>query len=801
MRIYKYFIFVFILFFSLPAAFSQDLKKDEIVVIGGEDFIMHIVQPGETIFSLARKYEVESRELIRHNPNLLQGLKTGEVLRIPFNGDVEETEEISVQEVEPTFITHKIKRRETPYFISKKYGISIDDIYKYNPDLKKFKRGVKIRIPQFEEPVSEAEDITEVLPEGERVEIPSGSDFIEHRVRPDETLFSLSKKYSRSISEILHYNPDAQPLKIGMLIRLPEGRSEFSGSPDSERQGDFYIHMIETGETLYGLTKTYHISESELKELNPLLKTEFPAGAQIIIPVTNIPEIEVAPINDEAFVRHEVEKGETLYRLSTEYGLKVAEIKKANPSLHGRDGLRWGETILIPKKTEREPVIITDEEEEVAGRPEEEFYEVEAIVEVPEGCRPGDHRGFFFDTYHVGLLLPLFLEANDTLNIKPVVTDSLLVDEIYEVGEMGDTIEQEYTTGEQAWQFYWRSEDFLHLYEGVLVAIDSMRNKGMNVELHVFDTKLDKHIVDSLIATDEFLRLDLIIGPIVGNLQSPVAEFAFKNRIPMVSPLSQDARLIDTNPYYFQVNPSREFLIQKTSDYIADRYYDSNFIVLEIGNPGKPESLLVDMCREKLYNTGYYRDISEVPFRIYNFNQLGSHGLPRILSETRENVFIVPSYIEGEVSVAVSNINNNTPDYDITVIGNSRYSSFESIDQEHFHNVGLKYFYPYRTDYTSSGTISFISKFRKYFHAEPNQYSMQGFDIAFFFLTAFWEHGRNFYDCLPYMDVELTQGNYKFEKVSRFGGYMNQGVTLITYQKDYTVTTEKLTGKIRYVYK
>ncbi|NQU88097.1 MAG: hypothetical protein HQ541_20300, partial [Mariniphaga sp.] len=168
---------------------------------------------------------------------------------------------------------------------------------------------------------------------------------------------------------------------------------------------------------------------------------------------------------------------------------------------------------------------------------------------------------------------------------------------------------------------------------------------------------------------------------------------------------------------------------------------------------------------------------------------------------TKENVFIIPYFDEGQVSVAVSNININSADYDITVIGNYRYRQFESIDQEHFHNVKLKYFYPFWTDYSSPSVINFVSEFRKNFNTDPTPYSMQGYDVAFYFMNAFWHYGRNFNNCLPYMNVGLSQGDYKFEKVSQFGGYMNRGVTLISYEKDYTVRKKETSGKIRYVYK
>jgi hypothetical protein len=88
-----------------------------------------------------------------------------------------------------------------------------------------------------------------------------------------------------------------------------------------------------------------------------------------------------------------------------------------------------------------------------------------------------------------------------------------------------------------------------------------------------------------------------------------------------------------------------------------------------------------------------------------------------------------------------------------------------------------------------------------YFSTEPNQFSSQGYDVAFYFLNAMYSYGKNFYDCLPYMNVKLVQGNYRFEKVSNFGGYMNHGLSLIWYKNDYTVVKEKTEPELRFIYK
>ena len=784
----------------MGVAFSQEQKANEVVEIDGEKFVLHKVKMGETIYSLCKLYKVENKDLLNHNPNLIGGLNVGSTIKIPFSGDEQLLSKQNSHPIEPSsFIQHTIQRKETPYFVAKKYGIQIEDIYKYNPQLTKFKRNKTIRIPQWDRS-SDNKYLGEhnKLDAGEEQSV--DDEMIFHRVKPGETAYSLSKLYGCSIAELYFYNPDARNMRIGMEIRIPKKAQEKEIEPELEAEGNYFIHMIASGETLYGLLRKYHVSREEMEELNPVLLDAFPAGVNLRIPVKYLPKKEVKPVNESAFIKHIVQKGETLYRLSVSYDLAISEIKKYNPALSDRDGLIWGETILIPKKPDEEIAEFIDLPKQDSFAFQKDFYQIEYIEELPESCKPTLHSDFFFKTYHVGLLLPLFLEANDTLNNKPVEIDSLQADLMELDTVLEDSIIEEKEELELVNQFYGNTENFLHFYEGVLLAIDSMKNLGMNVQLHVFDTKRDISIVDSIVNTREFRLLDLILGPIYPHVQSPVADFALRNRIPMVSPLSNSDRVVDRNAYYYQINPTYRQLLRSTANYISDDYFNSNFIVLKMNTDiDGIENDYVNLCHEKLFNSGYYNYTDDVSFRIYDFKKMGSFGLSRILSRTKENVFIIPSSSEGEISEGVSNINNYASDYRVTVVGTNKFEGYKSISQEAFHNVKLKFIDPYWIDFAKQSTVNFYGKFRDTYKCEPNQFSVQGYDATFYFLNALWNYGDNFQECLPYMDVDLIQGNYYFEKVSDMGGYMNTGASLISYELDYTVNRIRELGKVQFI--
>ena len=102
---------------------------------------------------------------------------------------------------------------------------------------------------------------------------------------------------------------------------------------------------------------------------------------------------------------------------------------------------------------------------------------------------------------------------------------------------------------------------------------------------------------------------------------------------------------------------------------------------------------------------------------------------------------------------------------------------------------------PYFVDYRSGQVNQFIRKYRHDYFTEPDQFSFQGYDVAFYFLSALFNYGRDFCGCLPSLKVDLMQGDFSFRKVGTNGGYMNEGLFILKYTPDYRIERKGVTGK------
>lgn len=177
------------------------------------DFFYHTVEQGETLYSIARSYGVEVSALTKLNPGSAEGIKIGLMLKVP---QVSQLPSSSLVNKSDLYRFHTISPKETPYSVSRKYGISIQRLLDENPALttETFSIGRVIRIPYGDMP-----DAKVIEEPAAPVQVKKDSIYI---VKRRETLFALSKRFNVSMSELLRINPALRDgIKEGMSVRIP----------------------------------------------------------------------------------------------------------------------------------------------------------------------------------------------------------------------------------------------------------------------------------------------------------------------------------------------------------------------------------------------------------------------------------------------------------------------------------------------------------------------------------------------------------------------------------------------------
>jgi LysM repeat protein len=203
---------------SQPLAATQGPVKEKSTQVANP---IHTVQAKETLYSLAKKYNVTVDELSKANSEILKdGLQPGQKIIIPVKGSgvaaqAKIAEKQDDKKDAPSYMFHTVQPGETKYSIAKDYGMTLQLLEELNPEVKDvLSVGHKLKL-------SKNAILNKELGTAGQEKTP---EYITYTVQPKETMYSLTKKTGLSQEKIIELNPEAKAgLKDGMVLHFPAG--------------------------------------------------------------------------------------------------------------------------------------------------------------------------------------------------------------------------------------------------------------------------------------------------------------------------------------------------------------------------------------------------------------------------------------------------------------------------------------------------------------------------------------------------------------------------------------------------
>ncbi|MFK7060398.1 LysM peptidoglycan-binding domain-containing protein [Flavobacterium oreochromis] len=194
---------------------KETYKKEEPKIIN------HTVAEGETLFSIAKKYQVTLSEIEKYNPSVINGLKMDEIIKIPVKSEPKIVSK-KTNSSQKLPLEHTVLAKETKFGIAKQYGITVDELENKNPDIigKELIIGEVLIIKG-----GKTKEISKSK-EGELNPIKKTETFktigMSYEVKPQETLYGLTNQFGCSKEELIALNPELKEgLKEGMILKIP----------------------------------------------------------------------------------------------------------------------------------------------------------------------------------------------------------------------------------------------------------------------------------------------------------------------------------------------------------------------------------------------------------------------------------------------------------------------------------------------------------------------------------------------------------------------------------------------------
>ena len=543
------------------------------------------------------------------------------------------------------------------------------------------------------------------------------------------------------------------------------------------RGKSYYLHTVEAGQTLYSICKAYGADVEEVKALN-----EKADNALSLYEVLKIPFVEQqaeakAQEAEKPFVQrdgkyyyHRVEKGETIYSIARRYGMRPRRLLKHNPDYSTNQPLAIGAVVRLPLE-EIDPALLVEvkaAEVKVEGGSEEKQAE-EVTAEVPTITK---------DTLAVQeeVMTAQEVAAEGDSTVRVALLLPLLAKEVAPYQDSLPDFQQVKITP--------RTEQFVAFYEGMLLAADSLKRKGYRVSLHVYDTERSTQKTHAVAAEVNRLHPDLVIGPVYAQTYKTLMDNLQDKSIPVVYPLSSQGEGLGAYANAVQVNPSFEVVVGEMVRWLAMRSADANLVNIRTGHEGASDA-------ERRILQDSLAKLQGMRIFMWGMERSPLDTLRTMLVPDRENIIILPTDKEADVSNVLPMLSALADDYPISVLGLPDWQRFTSVDHETYFKLNTRVFTYHHTDYTSAAGKRLTEEYRKYFYSEPLGMAFRAFDLGLYFMELAAAHKGQVPEVLPAGGAETGCSMFRFATAPRGRNAENHAFYIIQYTSDFEVKVEK----------
>ena len=536
-------------------------------------------------------------------------------------------------------------------------------------------------------------------------------------------------------------------------------------------------HIVEKGETLYRISLNYGVTIEDICQLNPSAMHGIKAGEKLLIPVKASSNNSQ---NKKDPIYHRVESGETLYSIARQYGVSVNAILSANTTIGNADKLSQGIIIVIPPSTSESGVYRSEGSKPSSIRDKGGITGLIAY-KVPAGATIYSllqMSGWSEEQlYHYNPQIKNGLKAGATI----LIPDNSVANNQAFGNRPAFSVTDGYTVVLALPFSSDKGQRFSMYYEGFLMALLDAKKSGMSIHLHAIDCSDQK--LDSSISTLNTLpKIDMIFGGVSDISIERLSQIAKTKGAAYIIPFTSKVYpyVANRNTKIYQVNTPHKALYTKVAQKFVQEYRNSFVQFVRSSNEKDNKDDFTSILKSELdrYKISY----SEIDLALFsNLNAVSS------ISGKNTQVVVVPDV--SSLSVTKSLLETLNVARDSLSIGNIIPFGYPEW-QTYTHSLGndLKankavFYTTFFADSESGMYRNFESQFSNWFNhglgTTYPRYSLLGYDTASYFLGLLPPKGRA-------SDRPWNGLQSRFEFVSRPGneGYKsNLGVFFVQYQQ------------------
>lgn len=219
-----------------------------LIPITSENETTYIVKSGDSLYSIAKKFNISVNELKNANNLTSNLINVGQTLKIPQKES---------NELKPEYIIYTVQSGDNLYSIANKYQTTVNEIKNVNNLTSNLLQiGQELLIPSTN--FSDVSDTTNK---------------ITYTVKSGDSLYSIARKYNTTVNELIKLNNLSNNiLQIGQTLLIPNNN-------------DYITYIVKSGDSLYSIANKYGVTVSDIKTANNLTSNLLSINQELIIPI------------------------------------------------------------------------------------------------------------------------------------------------------------------------------------------------------------------------------------------------------------------------------------------------------------------------------------------------------------------------------------------------------------------------------------------------------------------------------------------------------------------------------------
>lgn len=309
----------------------------------------------------------------------------------------------------------------------------------------------------------------------------------------------------------------------------------------------------------------------------------------------------------------------------------------------------------------------------------------------------------------------------------------------------------------------------LEFYEGCLMAIDSLDKEGIPLDIHIYDTRISKSSVNTVLADSSFNNTDLIIGHVNANEAKALANFAARNDVPFINATYPNDAGVENNPNYIILN-STLFTHCNAIYKFIQKYHAINPVVL-LRKGGRQEDRLQN------YFTDISRNTNSVPLKIKYVtlpDNFEPEDVQKHLQSGRTTIVIAGSFDLDFGKTLAQHLATVSPDASSILIGMPNWWEVTDFSTPEYKGIQVIYTTPFYLSPADPTVVKVLTEFRSKYYSRPTDMVYRGYETLYHFGHLLHKHGKNFnnvlsektfhlftdYDIQPVIDSKTTTLDY-----------------------------------------